>query len=70
MTFNIGTNILNFELRYGVGLDIEFCESRPIWGNEPDSSKLIPMWFEGVAIAIPFFLICFGRIGDLNEDEK
>jgi len=67
MTYHFGTTILNIEFRNGVGLDIEFCDSRPIWSADADGNQK-PMYFEGLAVCIPFFLICFGKIGDVELD--
>jgi hypothetical protein len=53
------------ELRNGVGFDLEFVDSRPVWVNIFDSatgeSSFTAMPFEGVIILLPFININIGR---------
>ena len=65
MTYRFGEKILNIEFRNGVGLDLEFCDSKPIWGSNAEGDAK-PMYFEGIAVSLPMFLICFGTVGDLE----
>ena len=65
MTYHFGKRILNIEFRNGVGLDLEFCDSRPIWGQDAEGNAK-PMYFEGIALLFPLILICFGTVGDLE----
>ena len=38
--------LFTMEFRTGTGIDIEFCESRPVWGYSMDGG-LEPLAFEG-----------------------
>lgn len=58
--------IFSFELRNGLGLDIEFVDSKLVWTYNLHTETHNPMQFEGTVILIPFFTISYGR---LVEDE-
>lgn len=59
--------IFSFELRNGLGLDIEFVDSKLVWTFNRFTEEHHPMQFEGTVILIPFFTISYGR---LVEDES
>ena len=63
--------ILTNEFRNGVGFDIEFAHSRPVWGINRETGELGAMSFEGVIILLPFFMLSFGRIYSMEvlDDE-
>jgi hypothetical protein len=53
---------LTIEFRNGVGVDIEFSNSRPVWiSRENDPATLEVAEFEGILISLPFSLISYGR---------
>ena len=53
------------ELRNGVGIDLEFVDSRPVWVTKVDMNTGVQTWetmpFEGVIILLPFININIGR---------
>lgn len=53
------------ELRNGVGIDLEFVDSRPVWVTKIDINTGVQTWetmpFEGVIILLPFININIGR---------
>ena len=59
--------IFSFELRNGIGFDIEFVDSKLVWTYNHFTEKHTPMQFEGTVILIPFFTISYGQ---LVEDES
>ena len=42
MQFNIAGMFLNVEPRFGIGLDIESVESRPVWAEVTERLKRTP----------------------------
>ena len=58
MIFN---RLLTIELRNGIGLDLEFVDSRPVWTYNHLTEELSTMPFEGTVILIPFMSITYGR---------
>jgi|TARA_R110002124_G_scaffold1575_2_gene9421 hypothetical protein len=60
MTMNLFGQSLTIEFRNGVGLDIEFSNSRPVWISRTGSEELEVAEFEGILIALPFILISLG----------
>jgi|TARA_B110000208_G_C11342818_1_gene274426 hypothetical protein len=48
------------ELRNGIGYDIEFVSSRPVWVTFGESIKAMP--FNGVVILLPLIVITFGSV--------
>ena len=64
----------SIELRNGVGIDIEFADSRPVWVTKVDLLTGEYTWetmpFEGVVILLPFININIGRCYvEVDEDE-
>ena len=60
MTMKVFGQSLTIEFRNGVGLDIEFANSRPVWISKAGSEQLEVAEFEGLLISLPFILISFG----------
>ena len=52
---------LTIELRNGVGLDLEFVDSKAVWVYNHLTEEHSTMPFEGVVILIPFMSITYGR---------
>lgn len=60
MQIDIFGMFLNIEPRFGVGLDIESVESRPIWASVNGEVKAYG--FDGLILLIPFFIISLGTV--------
>ena len=60
MTMNLFGQSLTIEFRNGVGLDLEFANSRPVWISRRGREDLEIAEFEGILISLPFILISFG----------
>lgn len=54
--------LLTVELRNGVGLDLEFVDSRPVWTYNAEEGLTDAMPFEGTIILLPFIVISYGRV--------
>ncbi len=63
----------SIELRNGVGIDLEFVDSRPVWVTKVDLLTGEYTWetmpFEGVVILLPFININIGRCYVEVDDE-
>ena len=59
MTFILFGQTLTFEFRNGVGIDLEFTSTKPVWITR-DNSKFEVAEFEGMVISLPFIVISFG----------
>jgi len=59
--------MLTCEYRNGTGIDIEFCDSRPVWGYEEDSEELMAYPFKGTVIQLPFLTITWGNVYTVAE---
>ncbi len=57
----IFNRLLTIELRNGVGLDLEFVDSKAVWVYNHLTDEHSTMPFEGVVILIPFMSITYGR---------
>ena len=72
-TISLFGMLWSIELRNGVGFDIEFVNSRPVWvekiGLVKDESTWTAMPFEGVVILLPFININIGRCYVEIDDE-
>ena len=64
-TINMFGMYWTIELRNGVGIDLEFVDSRPVWVTKTDINTGVQTWetmpFEGVIILLPFININVGR---------
>ena len=64
-TINMFGMYWTIELRNGVGIDLEFVDSRPVWVTKTDINTGVETWetmpFEGVIILLPFININVGR---------
>ena len=59
MTFILFGQALTFEFRNGVGIDLEFTNSKPVWITK-DNVELEIAEFEGMVISLPFIVISYG----------
>ena len=57
----LGRN-LTIEYRLGVGFDLEFPDSRPVWIYNASTESIEVMPFQGVILHLPLCLISFGRV--------
>ena len=61
--------LFTIELRNGVGVDLEFVDSRPVWAYNSNDDTQTAMAFEGTILLIPFFMISLGRVyAEIEED--
>ena len=63
--FHILGRTLATELRNGIGWDIEFVSSKPVWVTFGENIKAMP--FNGVVIMVPLICITFGNVYDESE---
>lgn len=61
--------LFTVELRNGVGLDLEFADSRPVWTYNSETEEHSTMPFEGLVILLPFIVVTYGRPYTEIEDE-
>tara|TARA_R100001377_G_scaffold73728_1_gene49817 strand:- start:765 stop:965 length:201 start_codon:yes stop_codon:yes gene_type:complete len=62
MTRGFGENFLSINYRLGVGIDLEFADSRAVWVTNSETEEINAASFEGVVIMLPFTVITFGKI--------
>ena len=62
MTKSFGEYYLSIDLRNGVGLDLEFADSRPVWISNSETGGLATASFEGTVLMLPFMIITLGKI--------
>ena len=53
--------LLTIELRNGVGMDLEFVDSKAVWVYNHLTEEHSTMPFEGVVILLPLLSITYGR---------
>jgi hypothetical protein len=58
----------SIELRNGVGLDLEFVDSRPIYLYNTFTEELIVRPFQGTILLLPLMIISFGRAYEETEE--
>lgn len=68
--WHIFGKIVSFEIRNGVGFDLEFVDSRPVWTYNSNTQERSCMALNGVIILIPFFLLSIGNIWMTGEEEE
>jgi hypothetical protein len=69
MTLQLGEYYLSLSLRNGVGLDLEFTNSRPVWVTSSLDDSLNAASFEGTVLLVPLIIITFGKIYMEGIDE-
>ena len=67
MQFNVAGMFLNIEPRFGIGLDIESVESRPVWTLQ--DGELAVMAFDGLVLLLPFFIVTLGNVWTEADEE-
>ena len=59
----IFNRVLSVEYRLGVGFDLEFPDSRPVWVYNTNTGNTETMPFQGVILHLPLCLVSyFGRV--------
>jgi hypothetical protein len=61
---------LSIEYRLGVGIDLEFADSRAVWTYDPSTGQSGAMLFMGTLISLPLCLISYGRIYEEIEIDE
>ena len=59
---------LSIEYRNGTGIDIEFCDSRPVWVHNTDTEETEAMPFMGTVILLPLLVITYGNVYTEQEE--
>jgi hypothetical protein len=59
---------LSIEYRNGTGIDIEFCDSRPVWVHNTDTGETDAMPFMGTVILLPLLVITYGNVYTEQEE--
>ena len=63
----IFNRVLSVEYRLGVGFDLEFPDSRPVWVYNTNTGNTETMPFQGVILHLPLCLVSYGRVYDEVE---
>ena len=58
----IFNRVLSVEYRLGVGFDLEFPDSRPVWVYNSNTGNTETMPFQGVILHLPLCLVSYGRV--------
>ena len=61
MTKTFGKYHLSLNLRNGIGLDLEFTDTRAIWVMVDDGDYEAAQ-FEGIVLSMPFCVVTFGQV--------
>ena len=64
MNFGIGNYIISLDFRMGVGMDLEFVDSRPVWTMNNNTGDVKEMCMEGMIVLVPFVKLSIGKIYD------
>ena len=67
MTYHFLNRLWTIEPRNGVGFDIEFADSRPVWTVRDGEHDVMP--FQGTVILLPFITITIGNVWEEIDDE-
>jgi len=58
----------SIELRNGVGFDLEFVDSRPLYLYNTSTEELIVRPFQGIILLLPLLVVSFGRAYEEKEE--
>ena len=61
MTAPFMNMLWSINFRMGIGLDVESCDSRPVWAVDTDG-EIEALSFNGLVLCIPFFVITIGSL--------
>ena len=62
MSIKLFNKLITCEFRSGTGIDIEFCDSRPVWVFNEEKQDVTAMPFEGIVIMLPCMVITWGNV--------
>ena len=68
MTITLFGMHLSISIRNGVGFDIEATSSRPVWVTSSNFVGTKACCLNGLVLLLPFIIITFGNIYDLEEE--
>ena len=68
MCWHMFGKVFTIEFRNGVGFDIEFVDSRPVWTYNPETETRSTMALEGIILLLPFLLLGVGNLWTEVED--
>lgn len=57
----IFNRLFTVEFRNGIGIDLEFVDSRPVWVYNSETDEHSTMPYEGLVVLLPFLVITYGR---------
>lgn len=57
----IFNRLFTVEFRNGIGIDLEFVDSRPVWVYNSETEEHSTMPYEGLVVLLPFIVITYGR---------
>jgi hypothetical protein len=67
MTHHFLNRLWTIEWRNGIGFDLEFADSRPVWTVVNGEHDVMP--FQGTVILLPFITITIGNVWEEIDDE-
>ena len=59
---------LTMEYRLGVGFDLEFPDSRPVWTYNERTGATEAMPFYGTILHLPLCIVTYGRVDEVIEE--
>jgi len=59
---------LTIEYRLGVGFDLEFPDSRPVWTYNERTGVTEAMPFYGTILHLPLCIVTYGRVYEVIEE--
>ena len=62
MTINFGKYNFSVNVRNGVGLDLEFTDTRAVWVCGDDIDGFEAAQFAGIVLCVPFLVLTFGKV--------
>lgn len=61
INMTIFNRLFTVEIRNGIGIDLEFVDSRPVWVYNSETEEHSTMPYEGLVVLLPFIVITYGR---------
>jgi len=61
INMTIFNRLFTVEFRNGIGIDLEFVDSRPVWVYNSETEEHSTMPYEGLVVLLPFIVITYGR---------
>ena len=69
MSMMLWGKFLSVELRTGTGIDIEWCQTRPVWTQNNLTGETEDLPFEGMIILLPCIIISYGLPYTFDDEE-